>query len=633
MRRRSFLITTAAGGAQRRVQLLGLVLLLIIGGPASRAASQPTPLSLPGFAPDHVLVGFTPGTPKSVEHSIEALVGARERATIGAETHLLKVAPGRALSTVKALKQHSSVRYAEPDWMLAADTIPNDPGFANEWALYNTGQTIDVDENTSFSGTSGADVKAPPAWDVSTGSSSIVVGVVDTGIDYNHADLAPNIWADPAPFNFHYTYTDSNGVVHSNTTCPAGSHGWDAIRHVCDPYDPANPGSHGTRVAGIIGARGNNGLGIAGINWTTRIIGLRWDQNSCLCGYTSQAIEAIDYAVQAKQAWDASGGIQGANIRVLSNSWGCCYPVSTSTGELPYDPALLDEVRKGGRADILFVASAGNKSRSIDPPNYQNAHYLCDFDNAKAFGTYDATTGTFTPDTYEQSLGPARNVICVASSNYDDQLSSFSNFGPQTVQIAAPGSSIDSTTPNSTYGFGSGTSFATPYVSGAAALVLSQHPTWDVLMLKQRLVGSYSEEATPYTGCQCGFTGGGAVDQLSSLSGRLSTGGGRLNLCKALDGCLPGAPTMLSAAVVTKGSRVSIVVSWSAPTNGGTPSGYRIYRGTSSGAETFLASVGNTTSYKDTAVTRGTTYYYKVSAVNYGGEGARSPNEVSATAP
>ena len=632
MRAPPFIATAAGRSAQLRIQLLALFVLLAVGGSATPAASQPTSLSLPAFASTHVLVGFEPGTPQTLERTTEASVGARERAVVGAGTHLLTVAPGRVLSTVKALKERAVVRYAEPDWMLAADSIPNDPGFANQWGLYNTGQTIDVDENTSITGTPGADVKAPPAWDVATGSSTIVVGVVDTGIDYNHVDLAPNIWADPAPFDFHYTYTDSSGA-HSDTICPVGSHGWDAIRHVCDPYDPANPGTHGTRTAGIIGARGNNGLGMAGVNWNARIIGLRWDQNSCLCGYTTQAIEAIDYAVQAKQAWDTSGGTQGANIRVLSNSWGCCYPVTTSTGELPYDPALLDEVRKGGQADILFVASAGNKSRSIDPPNYQNAHYLCDFDNAKMFGSYNATTGTFTPDTSEQALGPATNVVCVAASNYNDQLASFSNYGPQTVQIAAPGTSIYATTPGNTYGFAGGTSSATPFVSGAAALILAQHPEWGVLALKHRLVGSYSEEGTAYTGCQCGFSGGGAVDQLSSLAGRLSTGGGRLNLCKALDGCLPGAPTMSSATVVTKGRQTSILVSWSAPTTGGAPTGYRIYRGTSSGAETFLATVGKTTSYKDTAVTRGTTYYYKVSAVNYGGEGSLSPNEVSATMP
>src|SRR5438067_7440113 len=247
MRRRSFYLATAARAvAQPRVRLLGLVLVLALGSPASRAASQPASLRLPAFAPDHVLVGFDTGTPRAVERSLEASVGARERGAVGAATHLLQVAPGSVLATVDALKRQAAVRYAEPDWMLAADQIPNDPGFSNEWGFYNTGQTIDVDENTSISGTRGADIRATAAWDVTTGSAwdpatsppAPVAGVVDSGVYYNHPDLAPNMWSDPLPFDFKYTYKDSSGVVHTDTTCPTGSHGWDAIRHVCDPYDP-----------------------------------------------------------------------------------------------------------------------------------------------------------------------------------------------------------------------------------------------------------------------------------------------------------------------------------------------------------------------------------------------------------
>src|SRR5436190_11690635 len=172
MRRRSFLIATAARAvAQMRLLglvlvlgLLGLVLVLALGSPASTAASQPASVRLPAFAPDHVLVGFAAGTPSAVERSLEASVGARERGVVGAATHLLQVAPGRVFVTVEDLKRHAAVRYAEPDWMLAADQSPNDPGFSNEWGFYNTGQTIDVDENTSISGTRGADIRATAAW-------------------------------------------------------------------------------------------------------------------------------------------------------------------------------------------------------------------------------------------------------------------------------------------------------------------------------------------------------------------------------------------------------------------------------------------------------------------------------------
>jgi large repetitive protein len=538
--------------ARRRSGWLVLVLLaLVLGGSSASTAGGAAP-TLPKFAPNHVLAGFVESTTPAQARAIEAGVGAREIAVIGAGTHLLGVGAGEVLRVVAALERKRSVRYAEPDWVLAADQIPNDPGFDVEWGLYNHGQTIAINDTTRFTGTPGADIDAPPAWDVETGESAgpaPVVGIDDTGVYYRHPDLAPNIWADPASFDFHYTYVDSGGSVHSETTCPVGSHGWDAIREVCDPFDPAHPGGHGTLVSGIVGGHGNDGVGIAGVNWTAQLMGLRWDQNSCLCGDTSDAIEAIDYGVQAKEAWDASGGVSGANVRVLSNSWGCCYPTSTPTSELPYSAALLDEVRKADAADILFVASAGNKNHDIDPPNYQNGHYPCSFDDAHTFGTYNSD-GTFTPDTYEQSLGPATNVICVASTDYDDQKSSFSNWGEDIVQIAAPGTYIYSDTASGAYGFGSGTSLATPFVSGAAALVLAQNPALTVAQVKTRLVGTYAGETPQFdasgnliagTGCQCGYEGGGAVDQLTSLQGRLSTGGGRLNLCKAIDGCIEPA--------------------------------------------------------------------------------------------
>jgi subtilisin family serine protease len=639
---------------------LGALLVLgSSGGSADvSAAATATQARVPAFAANRVLAGFHAGVSREKQLSVEAAVGARELSVIGAGTHVLQVPSGRVLSTVAALDRHAAVRYAEPDWLLAADQTPNDPGFGNQWALFNTGQTIDIDENTSITGTPGADIKATAAWDVTTGTawdpatapSAPVVGVIDTGLYYNHPDLAGNVWSDPLPFNFHFTYTDSSGVKRTDTVCPAGSHGWDAIRHICDPYDPAYPPTHGSSVAGIIGARGNNGLGVAGVNWRVSLMGVRWDQNSCLCGYTSQTIEAIDYAVQAKQAWDASGGTQGANVRVLSNSYGCCYPVSTSTGKLPYDAALLDEVRKAGTTNILFVASAGNSNYDINPAYRSHAHYPCSFDDAGTFGTYDATTGAFKPDTTEQSRGPATNVICVASSDYYDQKAGVSNWGTEIVQLAAPGSSIYTTDATGSYRFSGGTSSATPHVSGVAALVLSQHPTMGVLALKQALVGTYANETPQFdpvtgslvagTGCECGYQGGAAVDQVPSLQGLLSTGGGRLDACRALDNanqllglagvCLPGKPRNVSAAPAPNGR--AIIVSWSAPTSGGLVTGYRVYRGTGSGRELLYKELGNVLTFKDTSVTSGVTYYYKVSARHSDADGPLSDSEGVATA-
>src|SRR5207244_10334753 len=182
--------------------------------------------------------------------------------------------------------------------------------------------------------------------------------------------------------------------------------------------------------------------------------------------------------------------------------------------------------------DILFVASGGNSSYNIDPPNYSQGHYPCSFDNANTFGTYDATSGTFTPDTYEQSLG------------------------------------------GGSYSFGSGTSLSTPFVAGVAALILSQHPDMDVVTLKHALVGTYSQESAAYTGCPCGYQGGGAVDQLSAFSGLLSTGGGRLNSCKALDNAnqLLGLPAVCQSGTPQSDFTLSASPSSVSTTPGGSVS-------------------------------------------------------------
>src|SRR5439155_23734652 len=167
------------------------------------------------------------------------------------------------------------------------------------------------------------------AWASSnTWSSGVVVGVVDTGVDYNHPDLAANVWTNPGSIN----------------GCPAGTHGYNVLNATCDPMDDNH---HGTHVSGTIGAVGNNGIGVIGVSPTVRIIGLKF-LNSSGSGSTSGAVTAIDWAVKAKQA--------GVNVRVLSNSW----------GGGAFSQALLDEINKAGANDILFVAAAGNYGANND---------------------------------------------------------------------------------------------------------------------------------------------------------------------------------------------------------------------------------------------------------------------------
>ncbi len=356
---------------------------------------------------------------------------------------------------VQEMREQPGVLYAEPNYLVRTTATPNDSRFGELWGLQNTGQTI-----KGQAGTPGADISATDAWDVSTGSPSVVVGVVDTGIDFNHPDLAPNVWSAPAAF----TVT----IGGQSITCPKGSHGFNAVNNTCDPMDDHNHGSH---VSGTIGAAGNDGVGVVGVNWTTSIMGLKFLSSSGN-GSVSDAIDAVEFAIQAKQAFASTGG---ANVRVLSNSWG-------GGG---FSQALLDQIKKANDNAMLFTAAAGNNNKNNDSTAFFPANYN------------------------------APNVVSVAATDNRDAKSSFSNYGASTVHLGAPGTAILSTVRNGGYSFFNGTSMATPHVSGAAALILSAC-TLDTAGLKATLLNN--------------------VDPTSSLSGITITGG-RLNVDRAVRSC------------------------------------------------------------------------------------------------
>jgi subtilisin family serine protease len=321
--------------------------------------------------------------------------------------------------------------------------LPNDPMFGDQWALNNTGQN---------GGKEKAHVDALAAWLKTKGSDKVVVAVLDTGVDFTHADLVSNIWFRPDNVP---QYTDDELGTFNDQK------GFNAQDNIADPMDD---NGHGTHCAGIIGAEGNNDKGIAGINWNVQIMPLKFLGRGGF-GSTKDAIEAINYAVDRKQ--------KGVNVRIISASW----------GSTQYSKALEDAIRAAGEAGILFVAAAGNDGSSND----KRPHYPSNYD--------------------------LPNVISVAATDKNDQIASFSNFGTKTVHIAAPGREILSTWLNDQFREASGTSMATPYVSGAAGLVLASEPNLTVAKLRERLLK--------------------AVDKLDNLSDKVQSGG-RLNAAKAL---------------------------------------------------------------------------------------------------
>jgi uncharacterized repeat protein (TIGR01451 family) len=386
------------------------------------------------FVPGELLVRFRPDTAPArnkarTSLSIASPTGRNLRVEVNhfggsdivAGLMLARVAVEDTLPALKALRDRADVLYAEPNFIRHADVVPNDPLYTQLWALKNTNGGI----------------SAEAAWNTTTGSHSVVVGVIDSGIDINHRDLKDNIFVNTAEVPNNNIDDDNNGFVDD-------VNGWDFLHHDRTVFDNADEDSHGTHVAGTLGARGNNAAGVVGVNWDVQLMPLKAIGNM---GTTdSILLETYSYAKMMRQ--------RGVNLRVLNNSYG---------GQR-FSQSLLDAIEQLNDAGILFIAAAGNDTLNND--------FVAHF-----------------PATYDLP-----NVISVAASAEGGFLaSSFSNRGPQTVHLAAPGQGILSTTPHgytgdglvaahtdpdgSTYSNFSGTSMASPQVAGAAALACAANPS------------------------------------------------------------------------------------------------------------------------------------------------------------
>ena len=340
---------------------------------------------------------------------------------------------------VSVYSTSDSLKVAEPDYIQHLSLTPNDPSYDYLYGLHNTGQS---------GGTADADIDAPDAWELTTGSADVLVGVIDTGIDYNHEDLADNMWVNPNEIPGNNIDDDNNGYVDD-------IRGWDFVNNDNDPMDDH---FHGTHCAGTIGAVGNNGVGLTGVAWNVSLVGLKF-LSSGGSGSTSDAIASVYYATSI-------------GLDITSNSWG-------GGG---FSQALKDAIDDAAANDSLFIAAAGNSA--VDNDSYP--HY---------------------PSSYDSN-----NIIAVAATDRNDQLASFSCWGLESVDLAAPGVDIYSCFPSNSYSSISGTSMATPHVSGAAALLKSLIPSLTSSEIKSQLLQS--------------------VDTLASLDGLMATGG-RLNVNNA----------------------------------------------------------------------------------------------------
>lgn len=325
---------------------------------------------------------------------------------------------------IRALLATGAFKYVEPDYELSTALTPSDARFTDGtlWGLKNTGLS---------GGVAGADINAEAAWNITTGSASVIVAVIDSGIRYTHQDLATQMWVNPGEIANNGLDDDGDGYVDN-------VYGINAITGSGNPMDDND---HGTHCAGTIGAAANNGSPHVGVAWSVRLMACKFlDANGS--GNTSDAIECIDFAVT-----------HGA--RVLNNSW----------GGGPFQQALFDAIVRARDAGVLFVAAAGNGGSD---------------------GVGD--NNDFSPS-YPASYA-VDNVISVAAVDRANQLASFSNYGQNSVHLGAPGVAIFSATSgaDNEYQIFDGTSMATPHVSGVAALVLAQSPGISYAELRQRIL-------------------------------------------------------------------------------------------------------------------------------------------------
>jgi subtilisin family serine protease len=368
------------------------------------------------FVPGELLVRWKPASKLSARAEAMAPLGAAHVASydwIGVERLTLS---GMAVEEALArLALDPRVEYAEPNYIVSASRVPNDEHYPEQYSMSNTAQN---------GGFAGADISAEAAWDHFTGDPDMLIGDIDTGADYDHPDLAANIWTNPGEIAGNGLDDDGNGYVDD-------VHGYDFFNHDGDPRDD---NGHGTHTAGTIAAVGNNGIGVAGVVWKARIVPMKF-LNSQGSGPTSGAIEALRYA-------------QRIGAHVTNNSWGGGF----------YSRALEDAIIAVGERGDLLIAAAGN-----------------------------ARSNTDTSPTYPASL-PEECIISVAATDNADQLAPYSNFGLGTVDLAAPGSDVLSTWPGGGYRLLSGTSMAAPHVTGACALLMGRFPGMAAAEVKARLL-------------------------------------------------------------------------------------------------------------------------------------------------
>lgn len=386
----------------RRVALLHAALLVALLGLALPAVAAGA-----DYAPQQVIVDYAANASAEQRAALRQELGVTEaQGLVGGHMVVYKVAEDMPVpAAAQRARDKGFVEAASPDYILTTDALPNDPELESQWGLRNFGQEI-----SGSPGVPGTDIGAAKAWDVTTGSDSMLIAVIDTGINYTHPDLASRIAINPGEYG---AGKQNNGIDDDEDGFVDNWRGWDFVG---EDNDATDTGGHGTAMAGIAAASGNDGIGITGAIQNARILPLRAGEDTTLL--TSRVSAAINYAAQK--------GAKVVNMSFSSES-------DAGWSAITNNP------------QILFVAAAGNYGSN-------SKRYPCAIE--------------------------ASNLLCVAAITHHNVLAGFSNYGPSWVDLGAPGSEILSTTWDGIYRWETGTSPATAITSGAAALVRVAHPGW-----------------------------------------------------------------------------------------------------------------------------------------------------------
>lgn len=419
------------------------------------------------YVPNELIVKFKDGTSATnrsnaftrINGSVQEhiLTNAMRRAGDAEGLYLVHTSLD-AMEAISKMKGNTAIEYAEPNWIYTYGVTSNDTYFTNGslWGMYGAG--------TSPANQYGSNAAA--AWAAGhTGSAGVYVGIIDEGIQFDHPDLNGQVWTNP--------YDAADGIDNDNNGYVDDIHGWDFDGGDNTIYDGGTRGSlddHGTHVSGTIAGKGGNGVGVVGVNWNVTLISGKFLGRRG--GTTTNAIKAVDYFTNLKSN-------HGLNIVATNNSWG-------GGG---YSQALYDAIKRANDANILFVAAAGNGgSDGVGDNNDVTASYPSNYD--------------------------LPNVIAVAAITSSGAKASFSNYGATTVDIGAPGSGIYSTTAYNTYSSYSGTSMATPHVTGAVALYASVHAGATAAQIKNAILSS----AVPTASLSGKTVTGGRLDANAALA-------------------------------------------------------------------------------------------------------------------